>query len=421
MKSNSADFLKYKGVLDTVVESMPHSYTVTLGVWIKCGGFSEEGFNCGIAHFTEHMLFKGTQNRSAKDISREMDIIGAGLNAYTSEEYTCFYVKIIKQDMEKAFSLLFDILQNPLFNENDIEQEKRVVIEEINTSEDDPEDIVQDTMLKKLYGSHPAGNPILGKREDVERITRDELISFYNKFYTHSNMIVSVAGDTDIGEVVKLLDSNITNVRTGAPLVVLPEVKRISNEFIHIKRNTSQMQLSFGYLSYNRNDSRIYSLLLLANIVGNSGSSRLFSVLRDEYGLVYNVEATVHEYPFSGVFAVSTGFSAENYTKIIELCRNELCDIMNNGVSNEELDRAKKFFEISYIFDKEGTYSAMERNAKKIFLSREKFDEDYVLQRIKDTTPEEIRQCAADTFSTGEVQAVCGKINKNALIHICGI
>lgn len=353
---------KYKlaNGLSVVLNKMPHMKSASMGIFIKSGSVYENKGNNGIAHFIEHMLFKGTKNRTAHEISEESDELGGNLNAYTAEDCTCVYVKVLSEEAPRAIELLLDIVSNPVFDEMAIENEKKVIAEEISGTDDNPEDAAQEMLMSNMFREHPIGMPVLGSTENVNAFTKKDVQAFYAERYVPENMAISISGNFD-GECIKNIihKSDIAARVCGKAAYETPKNTKIFGGIYTSERDIGQIQLMAGYPAVARDDERFYAFMLLSGILSGDSSSRLFRSLREENGLVYNVDASVAEYEDCGMFVINTSFSAENAAKVMEITRREIKDILENGVTEKELMRAKKNIIASIKLDSEGTMSTM--------------------------------------------------------------
>lgn len=396
--------------MKAVLTGMPYMKSVSIGIFVKSGSVYETAQNNGIAHFIEHMLFKGTKNRTARQISEESDELGGTLNAYTAEECTCLYIKVLADDIARALDLLFDIALNPVFDGDAIENEKKVILEEISGAEDNPEDAAQEMLMSNMFRGHPVGMPVLGSAENVRNFTRDEIEAFYRRRYIPQNMTVSVAGRFDERIVNDIIREKTLNVKPCiAPERDIAVPANIFGGIYRGIRDIGQLQLVAGYPSAARFDESLYAFILLSGILSGDSSSRLFRRLREENGLVYNVDAAAMEYLSTGVFVLSTGFSAENADKVISVIRSEIYDILQNGVTEQETMRTKRNIVASLELESESTMSVMASGGKRLLYGIE-LDSDEIKNKYLSVSREDIQSAAKAAFSdkTKEAVAVIG-------------
>lgn len=406
--------------IQAVLDNMPYMRSVSIGIFIKSGSVYENEQNNGIAHFIEHMLFKGTKNRSALQISEEADELGGTLNAYTAEECTCLYIKVLSEDISRALDLLLDIAFEPVFDADAIENEKKVILEEISGAEDNPEDAAQEMLMSNMFKGHPIGMPVLGSAANVKSFTKDKLEAFYQKQYTPQNMIISVAGHFNENDVKEIIYNKAAHIKAeSSKNVIIPSAHIFGGIYRGI-RDIEQLQLVAGYPCASRFDDELYSFTLLSAILSGDSSSRLFRRLREENGLVYNVDAAAAEYSTNGVFVISTGFSAKNADKVISIIRNEIHDILQNGVTSAETARAIRSIIVSMELEAEGTMSVMARNGKQLLYGI-KLSNDEIKNKYLAVTKNDIKKAAEKAFSNRALEAVavigdCGSIEELSII-----
>jgi predicted Zn-dependent peptidase len=357
-----------KTVLDNgirvVTESLPYFPTVSLGVWWKTGSRHENRENNGISHFIEHMLFKGTERRTAHDIAREIDAVGGVLNAFTGKESTCLYARVLRQDMDLALDLLADMCKHSTFGEEDMEREKNVIIQEIKMIEDSPEEWVFDLFAADYYREDPLGLPVLGIEESVERLTRDRLVDHFRTHHSPSNMIITAVGRIDHDVLVKKVDtlfSGLTNEGSQPPLAGKPE----SSPGVYVyEKDLEHIYLCLGTDGVSQTDARRYALYALNTVVGGSMSSHLFQEIREKRGLVYNVFSYVNCYEDVGNFGISTSSSADSLEEVIALIKGEAANVKKQGIAPGELAFSKEHIKGNFFISLEGSEARMGRLAK---------------------------------------------------------
>ena len=287
------------------------------------------------------MLFKGTSARSSSRISEESDELGGTLNAYTAEECTCVYIKVLAAWVKHAFDLVDDIVSDPIFDDAAIENEKKVIIEEIASADDNPEDAAQEMLMSNMFAASSIGMPVLGRLETVNSFNKKLLREFYEAHYTPDNMVLSIAGNFDENEIKAVIEESRLAKKPASkqnvPKIPTP-VEMFGGKYLG-NRDIGQIQLVAGYPCVARHDPLLYAFVVLSGILGGDSSSRFFRRLREENGLVYNVDATAMEYECTGVFVVNTSFSGENTELVCKMLREEICDVLKNGVTQEELER----------------------------------------------------------------------------------
>ena len=394
-----------------VTESMGHVRSVSLGVWLTSGSRHESDENSGIAHFVEHMLFKGTDTRSAEDIAQAVDSIGGQLDAFTAKEYASYYVKVLDEHLPLAVDILSDIVLRPAFNAIDIDREKKVILEEIKMVEDTPDDLVHELFTQAFWEGHPLGRPILGTKESVESLTQQRLREHFTGAYAAENVIISAAGNIEHAAVREALEKAFGSMpssgtrQTMAPPHVVPKVVIRSKEL-------EQSHLCLGASSYPQNHDARYASYVLNTILGGSMSSRLFQNIREKRGLCYSVFSGINAYRDAGSLTVYAGCANEAVGEVIDLTVEELKVIKQTPVAGTELRRAKDHLKGSVMLSLENTASRMSHLARQEIYFDRQFSLDETLEGIERVTPEDILQVARDLFSNGALAAtVLGQAN----------
>ena len=393
-----------KAMLDNgliiLTERMPAVRSVSIGVWLQVGSRHEEPGQAGISHFIEHMLFKGTENRSAEEIARAIDAVGGTLDAFTSREYTCFYAKVLGEHVPLAVDLLSDLLLHPRLGPEDIERERGVILQEIKMVEDSPEDQVHDLFTRTVWPDHPLGRPILGRRETLELVGRDEIVKHMDRYYRPDRAIISAAGDLGHQALVDLIVAAFEGWQGRSRSVTdFPPVSHpgLFNE----DRELSQVHLCLGIdgLPYAHRDR--YTISLLNNILGGTMSSRLFQEIRERRGLVYSIYSYPASYRDGGLFVVYAGTSSDQYREVIELIQAEFRKVRDGPVDPEEFRRAKEQLKGSLLLGLESTNSRMTRLAKMQMYFNRCFGLDEIIKGIEEVTPERLKLLTQSLFAGG--------------------
>jgi predicted Zn-dependent peptidase len=390
---------------------MSHVRSVSIGVWLTRGSRHESAESGGIAHFVEHMLFKGTARRSAEDIAQAIDSIGGQLDAFTAKEYASYYIKVLDEHLSLALDILSDIVRNPAFNPDDIDREKKVVIEEIKMVEDTPDDLVHELFTQGFWEDHPLGRPILGTRETVESFNADGLREYFQRVYAPGNLIVSAVGNLEHASVRQLVEERLGDLTTPsqpggehAPSVV-PKILIRNKEL-------EQSHLCLGASSYAQDHEDRYSSYVLNTLLGGSMSSRLFQNVREKRGLAYAVFSGLSAYRDAGSFTIYAGCSNEAVGQVIDLVVEELRGVKKDEVPLAELQRAKDHLKGSLMLGLENTASRMSHLARQEIYFERLFGLDETLEGIDRVTPEDVRRVADDLFRSGALAAtVLGHVN----------
>jgi predicted Zn-dependent peptidase len=385
--------------------------SISIGVWLTRGSRHETAERGGIAHFVEHMLFKGTAARSAEDIAQEIDSIGGQLDAFTAKEYASYYIKVLDEHLPLAIDLLADIVRNPAFSVEDIEREKKVVVEEIKMVEDTPDDLVHELFTQGFWENHPLGRPILGTRETVESFNVDLLRRYFQQAYTARNLIVSAVGNLEHERVRELLEAKFGSLAPegDSPLDQAPSV--VPKVLIRNKE-LEQSHLCVGVSSYPQNHEDRYSSYVLNTLLGGSMSSRLFQNVREKRGLAYAVFSGLSAYRDAGSFTVYAGCSNEAVAQVIDLVVEELRGVKQTPVTDAELQRSKDHLKGSLMLSLENTASRMSHIARQEIYFDRQFGLDETLQGIERVTVNDVQRVAADLFRNGSLSAtVLGNVN----------
>lgn len=407
-----------KTILDSgirvVSESIPYIKSLSLGVWVDVGSRDESDLDNGITHFIEHMVFKGTQRRSAREIAEFVEDIGGYLNAFTTKENTCFYVRVLSEHLKEGVEILADIVQNPRFDKREIEKEKRVVFEEIKDVEDDFEDYIGDLLEYQIYHPHPLGLPIIGTRETVSRFTKEKLFEHLHKFYNPNNIVISAAGNLTHEKLVEYVDKFFTS-RGGDGLHRVREkpgeVRALSYV---VEKPSSQSHVCIGTATFGAVDEKRDHLILLNTILGDGMSSRLFQNVRERYGLAYSIYSFYTMFKDSGVFGVYFACDRKNIERTIDLVWKEFNSIAKNGVSVDELNRAKAQFKSSILIGLESMSNRMQRLAQiELVYDGNYSDVDEIIKRVESIAPEEIQEVAGEILKREKFTTVILNSSKN--------
>ncbi|WP_400163027.1 M16 family metallopeptidase [Brevibacillus sp. TJ4] len=382
--------------LRIVTEKIPSVRSVAIGIWVGTGSKYENEQNNGISHFLEHMFFKGTQTRSAKEIAETFDEIGGNVNAFTSKEYTCYYARVLDQHAPIALDVLSDMFFNSVFDSGELEKEKNVVIEEIGMYDDTPDDLVHDLIARASYGDHPLGYSILGTEDVLRSLKRDDLLQYIEQRYLPVNTVISVAGNFDdaLTEEIKKRFSAYPSTRQDT---VVQAPAFLAGSIAH-QKTTEQAHICFSLpgLPVGHEDS--YSLTLLNNVLGGSMSSRLFQEIREERGLAYSVYSYHSAYKETGTFTIYTGTAPEQVSQVFDIVSNLLRDVADNGITDKELNKGKEQLKGSLMLSLESTSSRMSRLGKNELLLKRHLSLDEVISKIDSVSHESVRAVAQQLF-----------------------
>ncbi|MCI3919477.1 insulinase family protein [Paenibacillus sp. TRM 82003] len=397
-----------------VLENMPTSRSVSFGIWVKTGSRNEEGPLNGISHFIEHMMFKGTERYSAKDIADVFDGIGGNVNAFTSKEYTCYYAKVLDEHVPIAVDVLADMFFRSKLAEDDLAKEKNVIIEEISMYEDTPDDIVHDMIARAAYGNHPLGLPILGTESNLRAMTADDLRRYMGTNYGNDSIVLSAAGN--IGEsMMELFERHFggeaQSARSDArPSPVMPPSFLEGHEYL--RKKTEQNHICIAMPGCSQDDPLLYAMILFNNAIGGGMSSRLFQEVREKRGLAYSVYSYHTSHLDSGMFTIYAGTTPKQTAEVLDLMGDVIADVKANGLTPEELRKGKEQMKGSLIIGLESTSSRMTRNGKNELMQGRQYTLDELIERIESVTMDQIRELAARLFGGACATAMVGSSDK---------
>ena len=384
--------------LRIVLEEIPTVRSVAIGIWIGTGSRNENEKNNGISHFLEHMFFKGTEKRTSQEIAEAFDSIGGQVNAFTSKEYTCYYAKVLDNHAPYALEVLSDMFFHSRFDPEEVEKEKKVVLEEIKMYEDTPDDIVHDLLNKAIFENHPLGYPILGTEETLESFTQDTLREYMERTYTPENVVISIAGnvkDSFISEVEKYFGSyeRKSQISTKAD----PTFHKNS---IVRRKETEQAHLCLGFEGIPIGDRFIYPLIVANNILGGSMSSRLFQDVREKRGLAYSIFSYHTSYEDTGTVTIYGGTGANQLEDLFSTIWKTIDVLKENGITEKELKNSKEQLKGNLMLSLESTNSRMSRNGKNELILKEHKSLDEMVQLIDAVTKDEVNDIFQRIFNS---------------------
>ncbi|MCU1495986.1 MAG: putative Zn-dependent peptidase [Acidimicrobiaceae bacterium] len=390
-----------------VTESMPGVRSVCTGFWVGTGSRDESGPQVGISHFLEHLLFKGTPTRSARSIAEDIDAVGGDMNAFTTKEYTTFYVRTLAEDLDLGLDILSDIVWNPALRPEEVDAERQVILEEVLMHLDEPADVVQERFAEALFPGHPLGREVLGLPEVISNVSVPEIRSFFDEHYRPGNIVVAVAGDVDHDKVAEGIDSRFAGSGAGAPPVRTPPGDEVRALDV-LSRDTEQAHLVVGMRGPERRSPERFALSLLNHSLGGGISSRLFQKIREERGLAYSVVSDRIAYADAGAMAVSVGTAPERAKEVLRLVLAELEDLAANGVTKQELELAKSHLRADTILSLEDSGARMSRIGASLLLHGEVLTVEEVTAKIEAVTLAEVAEAAERVLGSPKVLAVVG-------------
>jgi predicted Zn-dependent peptidase len=402
------------GGLRIVTEQMAGVRSASVGVWVGVGSRDEMPSLHGCSHFLEHLLFKGTRERTAMDISVALDAVGGEFNAFTAKEYTCFHARVLDHDLPLAVDVLGDMITSSVITEDDVEAERDVILDEIAMHDDDPDDVVHNLFAAQAWGDTPLGRPIAGTEESIQALTRGQITRFYRRHYRPANMVVAVAGNLDhasvVGQVRTAFGRN--GFLAGSELPVRPTVTEVARKVTAgVSRTTrplEQVNLVLGVKGLTRSDDRRFALGVLNTALGGGTSSRLFQEVRELRGLAYSVFSFGSHHADAGLVGVSVGCLPAKYDEVLAVVREELRKVAEHGITDEELARGKGQLRGGLVLGLEDSGSRMSRIGKAELVYDELLSIDEVLARIEGVTLDDVRRLAAELFAQPQLLAVVG-------------
>ncbi len=393
--------------LKIVTNQLKARDSIAVGIGLKVGGRNEPESISGISHFIEHLVFKGTKKRSAKNIKEEVEGRGGVLNGYTSEDTTYFFIKIIKKHFDYALEILADMVQNPLFSITDIERERTVILEEIKMYMDMPMHYAHDLINTLLWPNHALGRFVSGTIGSVAKISRNDIKKYHKKFYKPNNILVTVCGDIEHGVIVESVQRHLGNSKSiNSALNIKANSRQSRPRFLFHEKKTEQTNLVMGMHSVSKTDPRRYALSLLHIILGANMSSRLYDEVREKRGLAYEIRTGLSTYEDTGSFTVSAGVENNKVERTLSVILNELSKIKKKGISKNELRRAKEYFINQLSFALEDTLEHMLWMGDKAMYFKEIPDMDKIKQKIKDIDAGDILDISRQIFKESNLSLV---------------
>ena len=399
--------------LRVVTETMPEARSVAVGFWVAAGSRDESPGIAGASHFLEHLLFKGTSTRTARDIAEAFDAIGGELNAFSAKEYTCYYARVLDRDLPMTLEYLCDMLGNSVLDADDMDAERRVILEEINMHEDTPDDLIHDVFTETVWPGHPLGRPVLGTAATIRAATRDRVRRFYRRHYVPGNVVVAAAGNLDHDRVLKLVERGLDTGRrvraSKAPSLREPGRVPRPSPAVHVRhRKTEQAHIMLGTSGLARHDPRRFAFGITNTALGGGMSSRLFQEVREKRGLAYSVYSYHSMFTECGLFSVYAGTSPDRAHEVLGLVRREVEDVAARGLAADELERAKGHTKGAIVLSQEDTGGRMSRLGKSEIGHGEILSLDELIDRIDAVTSAEVEAVAAEILSQPMALAVIG-------------
>ena len=389
--------------LTIITEQMQHIRSASIGIWLQTGSRDEDATWNGISHFIEHMLFKGTEHRTAEEIARQVDSIGGNMDAFTAKECICFNVKVLDEHLPVALEILSDLVLHPVFDPNDITRERGVILEEIKMDEDNPDYLVHEIFTQNFWKDHPLGKPILGTKETVKKFERAAVLDAYSHRFAPGNIIVSAAGNLDHDRFVELVTKHFEHMKPRKNGFHSPVPKIVSKITLRNKKALEQVQLCIGVPSHPIAHEKRHAGYILNTLLGGGMSSRLFQNIRERQGLVYSIYSDLNPYRDTGCLAVYAGTSRESASKVVQSVVSEFHKLKAEPVPAEELRRSKDQLKGSLMLSLESSSARMSNLARQEMYFDRFYDLDELIEKIEAVTVEDLTSLANEFFKTESV------------------
>ena len=403
------DEITLKSGLRIIGERINHVRSVSVGIWVGAGSQYETPEENGLSHYLEHMLFKGTERRSARQIAEEMDAVGGQMNAFTSKECTCYYCKVVDEHLPLAIDVLCDMLIHSTFDSTELNKERGVILEEIAMAEDTPDDLVSEMLMLAKYGDQPIARPILGTADTVGSFQREDLVRYHQKMYRPENTVIALAGNFVWEDVIREVEKWLGDWEKGD--FVKPEV--VTNEFaptvLRKNKDIEQIHICIGYPGVPSGSDEVYPMSIFNSVFGGAMSSRLFQKIREESGMAYSVYSYPNNYTTCGMTAVYAGTNPEAAPEVIRMIREEAAKLAEEGMSEKEFMQAREQLKSSYILGLESTSARMNSIGRRKLIYGDFRTEDEVLSRINAITLEETNALMKRLLSGDIAVSLVGK------------
>lgn len=396
------NIIRLKNGIRLALDEIPYVRSISMGIWVRNGSRNETAANNGISHFIEHMMFKGTERRQARDIAEEMDGVGGQINAYTTKEYTCYYTRVLDKHFDIALDILSDMFLNSKFDDADIEKERNIILEEINMYRDSPEELVHDALSEAVWGKSPLSYPILGTKESIASFDRRMLRDYVKNNYTPDNIVISIAGNISEDEALSRIEAAFGGLE---PTGTTGEAAGAEyNPSIAVnKKDVEQLHVCIAFNGFRRDTEDKYPLSVLNTIFGGGMSSRLFQKIREDNGLTYSIYSYISSYTDCGLFSIYAGMSNNQADRVAELITEEIRRILKEGIPQRTVDITKEQIISNYIIGTESTANRMTSAGGSVLLRGRVQTPEEIISEIEKITPEDIGAVAAKIFNGNAV------------------
>jgi predicted Zn-dependent peptidase len=402
-----------------VTERMPEARSVTAGFWVAVGSRDEPEHLSGASHFLEHLLFKGTEHRSARQIAETVDAVGGEMNAFTSKEHTAYYARLPATELDAGLELLSDVITSPAFRANEVEAERQVILEELLMDEDDPDDMVHTLLFQALYPDHPLGWETVGTRESIERLTRDEISNFFHEHYHPVNLVVAAAGQLDHERVVAGVEACFAG-RTGGERPPRHAPVGPPRPLVVQRRDTEQAHVTLGWRGLALDDPDRYPLAVLNQVLGGGMASRLFQEVREERGLAYSVGSGTSLFADTGAVVIYVGTAIGRSTEALKVIDGVVADLVADGITARELEVAKGYISGSMVLGLEDSGSRMGRIGSSETVRGFVTSVDQHLERVAAVSLDDVQRVAARILGGPRTLAAVGPFDEDRFASVIG-
>ena len=399
--------------LRVIAEPLPHLRSVSIGVWVRAGSILEKPQENGLSHFIEHLAFKGTNRRSARQIAQEMDAVGGYLNAATSKLATTYYAKVIDEDLPLAADILADIVIHPAYDEKEMNKERSVVLEEISMTDDSPEDVAYDLVAAAMFAGQPLGRTILGPREIIEGCSRQDILNYRARHYSPMNACIAVAGNFEMEKLKDVLEQHFGSWQGSAGELYPVNITNQTPAVLTADKDTEQAHICLGYNGRELGSADVYAMAVFNSVLGGGMSSRLFQRIREESAMAYSVYSAPSAYPHCGDFTVYAAVSPTNVKAVVSQIDEEIEKLLKDGITEEEFKMAKAQLKGGFILGQESAYNRMNGMGSNLALMNRYIPTEETIRRIEAVTREDAQRVAEETLRGPRSEAYVGKkINK---------
>ena len=402
-----------------VTERMSEVRSVTVGFWFDVGARDEPDSLAGTSHFLEHLLFKGTPSRTAKGIANAFDAVGGDVNAFTGKEYTCYYARVLDEDLPMALDVLSDMIRNSVIDADELESERKVILEEIAMHEDAPDELVHDLFNRCMWTNHPLGRPVLGFNETVGKVTRDQVAAYWRERYSPNNMVVAAAGNVDHDSLVEEVDRLFAD-GSGKKTLRSGDAPQPAGGLNVFRRPTEQAHIVMGTQGLHRSHDDRHALALVDTVLGGGMSSRLFQEVRERRGLAYSVYSYRSLFADTGSFSIYAGTTPQNAETVMDIFRTQIDSLVADGITGAEFQRAKGHVKGALVLSSEDPGSRMNQLGRQQLTSGEILSINELIDRFERLEMDDIRRVIDEVFDSGEWQTTVvgpfdeGAFDKNA-------